>query len=70
MTGLNEGQGTSVTVTTNRTDYESGSASVNGQAMVEIPDADHPLRTRRGGPDPAPVLLQPALRAVAIARGE
>lgn len=41
-----------------------------GAEVVEIPDADHSLRTRRGGPDPAPVLLQTALRAVALARGE
>jgi hypothetical protein len=43
VTGLSSGQGTSVTVTTNRTDYESGSASASGQAMVEIPDATAPV---------------------------
>jgi len=43
VTGLSSGQGTSVTVTTNRTDYESGSASASGQAMVEIPEATAPV---------------------------
>lgn len=41
-----------------------------GLDVVEVIDADHALRTRRGGPDPAPVLLAAALRAVALARGE
>lgn len=38
--------------------------------VVEVPDADHALRTRAGGPDPRPTLLAAALRAVALARGE
>ena len=38
--------------------------------VVAVPDADHALRTRRGGPDPAPLLREAALRAVARARGE
>jgi predicted alpha/beta-hydrolase family hydrolase len=38
--------------------------------VVEVPAADHGLRTAKGGPDPAPVLLRAALRAVALARGE
>jgi hypothetical protein len=37
---------------------------------VEVPDADHSLRTRAGGPDPGPVLQRAAMRAVARARGE
>ena len=41
-----------------------------GAEVVEVPGADHGLRTARNGPDPAPVLLQAALRAVALARGE
>ena len=35
-----------------------------------VPDADHSLRVRRGGPDPTPELLAAAVRAVALARGE
>jgi predicted alpha/beta-hydrolase family hydrolase len=38
--------------------------------IVEVPDADHSLRTRAGGPDPGPVLQRAAMRAVARARGE
>jgi predicted alpha/beta-hydrolase family hydrolase len=38
--------------------------------VVEVADADHSLRTRAAGPDPRPVLLAAALRAVALARGE
>lgn len=41
-----------------------------GSHVVAVPDADHALRTRSGGPDPALVLLAAALRAVARARGE
>jgi len=37
--------------------------------VVVVPDADHALRTRAGGPDPAPVLREAALRAVALVRG-
>jgi uncharacterized protein len=44
-----------------------GPAPVEVRAVV---DADHALRVRRGGPDPAPALLVAALRAVALARGE
>ena len=35
-----------------------------------VPGADHGMRVRRGGPDPADALLEAALRAVARARGE
>jgi predicted alpha/beta-hydrolase family hydrolase len=35
-----------------------------------VADADHALRVRRGGSDPAGALLAAALRAVALARGE
>ncbi len=38
--------------------------------IVEVPDADHSLRTRAAGPDPAPVLRAAAMRAVARACGE
>jgi predicted alpha/beta-hydrolase family hydrolase len=38
--------------------------------VVQVPDADHGMRTRAAGPDPRPVLLAAALRAVALARGE
>jgi predicted alpha/beta-hydrolase family hydrolase len=38
--------------------------------VIEVPDADHSLRTRASGPDPRPVVLAAALRAVALARGE
>jgi predicted alpha/beta-hydrolase family hydrolase len=38
--------------------------------VVEVPGADHSLRTRAGGPDPRPVLLEAARRAVTLARGE
>jgi predicted alpha/beta-hydrolase family hydrolase len=38
--------------------------------VVPVPDADHSLRVRRGGPDPVPSLVVAALRAVASARGE
>lgn len=38
--------------------------------VVAVPDADHALRPRRGGPDPAAVLLVAAVRAVSRARGE
>lgn len=38
--------------------------------VVAVPDADHALRPRRGGPDPAPILLAAAVRAVSRARGE
>ena len=38
--------------------------------VVEVPDADHSLRTRAAGPDPAPVLRAAAMRAVARARGQ
>jgi predicted alpha/beta-hydrolase family hydrolase len=35
-----------------------------------VTGADHSLRVRRGAPDPAPALLDAALRAVDLARGE
>lgn len=44
-----------------------------GSGLAEVwpvADADHSFRVRRGGPDPAPALLDAALRAVALARGE
>ena len=41
---------------------------VRGGEVVAVPGADHSLRTK--AVDPAPVLLEAALRAVALARGE
>ncbi|MDA8435831.1 MAG: hypothetical protein M0Z98_07590 [Actinomycetales bacterium] len=41
-----------------------------GCEVRAVADADHSLRVRRGGPDPAEALLATALRAVALARGE
>jgi predicted alpha/beta-hydrolase family hydrolase len=38
--------------------------------VVPVPGADHALRVRARGEDPAPVVLAAALRAVAHARGE
>jgi predicted alpha/beta-hydrolase family hydrolase len=38
--------------------------------VLAVPAADHSLRAARGGPDPAPVLLEAALLAVARAGGE
>ena len=49
---------------------ELGDAAHGLLEVVEVPDADHGLRTRAAGPDPRPVLLVAALRAVALARGE
>jgi len=37
--------------------------------VVAVPGADHALAVRRGGADPAPVLLGAAMRAVDLARG-
>jgi predicted alpha/beta-hydrolase family hydrolase len=37
--------------------------------VVSVGDADHALRTRRGGPDPAPALIAAALRSVELAGG-
>jgi predicted alpha/beta-hydrolase family hydrolase len=42
----------------------------DGVEVLEVTDADHALRVRRSGPDPAPTVLAAALRAVALARGE
>lgn len=47
-----------------------GPCPVGVVEVREVADADHALRARRGGPDPAPGLLAAALRAVALARGE
>lgn len=51
-------------------DLRAALGPVAGLEVLDVPDADHGLAVRRGGPDPAPALLGAALRAVALARGE
>ncbi len=49
---------------------ELARAAGRGVEVLAVPDADHALRVRRGGLDPAPRLLEGALRALTRARGE
>jgi uncharacterized protein len=45
-------------------------AEVSGLRVVTVPGGDHSFVVRRADPDPAAALLQAALAAVALARGE
>jgi predicted alpha/beta-hydrolase family hydrolase len=49
---------------------ELDAVGVEGLEVVPVVGADHALVVRRGHPDPLPMLVTAALRAVAAARGE